>query len=211
VILAARQRQRFAWVRSGPREHCDEDRVDRGHLEGVTINVVPLKHFENGGIAEVVQPRIRWFTGSRLQADALWKIVERAEFLLKLQPKPEVEPDRSQLRDHRQHVLSGLAEIMLWGGLAARGPGRRRRPFGQWLSLAARVQGPRHDRCHHPRPPDEDIETIRRQAICREAWPGRDAAVDAGGPHRGPPTCGAIQTRSRQDARCSFHPRGRGS
>jgi hypothetical protein len=57
--------------------------------------------------------------------------------------------------------VSGLAEIMLWGGLAAKGPGRRRRPFGQRLSPAARVQGPGHDRCHHPRPPDEDIETIR--------------------------------------------------
>jgi Lecithin retinol acyltransferase len=50
------------------------------------IDAVPLDDFENGGTAKVVRhgtPRL--ITGYDPPADGAWKIVERAEFLLKLQ------------------------------------------------------------------------------------------------------------------------------
>src|SRR5262250_1649662 len=55
---------------------------------GTAINAVSLLDFENGGTAEVVRHGYSsWFTGWRPPADEPWKITERAEFLLKPQPK----------------------------------------------------------------------------------------------------------------------------
>ena len=53
------------------------------------IDAVPLKDFENGGTAKVVRHGTpRWTTGGYdPPADEAWKIVERAEFLLRLQPR----------------------------------------------------------------------------------------------------------------------------
>jgi hypothetical protein len=52
------------------------------------IEAVSLTDFEKGGTAEVVRHgRSSPFTGYHPPPDAPWKIIERAEFLLKLQPK----------------------------------------------------------------------------------------------------------------------------
>ena len=52
------------------------------------ISAVSLKDFERDGTARVVRHgRDSWFTGHHPSADARSKIVERAEFLLRLQPK----------------------------------------------------------------------------------------------------------------------------
>ena len=53
-----------------------------------TIGAVSLKDFERGGTAKVVRHgRDSWFTGHHPAADVRWKVVERAEFLLRLQPQ----------------------------------------------------------------------------------------------------------------------------
>jgi hypothetical protein len=55
---------------------------------GVGISAVPLKDFEQGGTAAPVRHGYySWFTGWHPSADVSWKIVERAEFLLDLQPR----------------------------------------------------------------------------------------------------------------------------
>jgi hypothetical protein len=55
---------------------------------GVGINAVSLQDFEKGGTASVVRHGYdSWFSGWHPPADQPWKIVERAEFLLKLQPR----------------------------------------------------------------------------------------------------------------------------
>jgi hypothetical protein len=53
-----------------------------------TIEAVSLADFERGGTAEVVRHgRDFTFTGYHPPADEPWKIIDRAEFLLKLRPK----------------------------------------------------------------------------------------------------------------------------
>lgn len=55
---------------------------------GVGINAVALKDFEQGGTATVVRHGYySLFTGWHPPADESWEIVERAEFLLELQPR----------------------------------------------------------------------------------------------------------------------------
>lgn len=52
------------------------------------IDVVALSDFESGGTAEVVRHgHLRLITAYDPPADEPWKIIERAEFLLKLQPR----------------------------------------------------------------------------------------------------------------------------
>jgi hypothetical protein len=59
--------------------------ADKAHA---TIDAVSLEKFERDGTAEVVSHgRSNLFTGYHPPADEPWKIVERAEFLLKLQPR----------------------------------------------------------------------------------------------------------------------------
>jgi len=54
----------------------------------VGITAVPLKDFEQGGTARVVRHGFGSpFTGWHPPADEPWKVIERAEFLLKLQPR----------------------------------------------------------------------------------------------------------------------------
>jgi Lecithin retinol acyltransferase len=54
---------------------------------GVT-DAVSLQDFEGGGTARVVRHGYgSWFTGWHPPADESWKIIQRAEFLLKLQPR----------------------------------------------------------------------------------------------------------------------------
>jgi lecithin:retinol acyltransferase len=62
--------------------------VNLANKRGVGINAVSLQDFEQGGQAKVVRHGYEsWFTGWHPPADEPWKIVERAEFLLKLQPR----------------------------------------------------------------------------------------------------------------------------
>lgn len=62
--------------------------VNPVNKRGVGINTVSLQDFEQGGTARVVRHGYEsWFSGWRPPADESWKIVERAEFLLKLQPR----------------------------------------------------------------------------------------------------------------------------
>ena len=52
------------------------------------IEAVSLREFERDGIAEVVRHGHRtWLSGYLFEPDEPWKIIARAEFLLKLQPK----------------------------------------------------------------------------------------------------------------------------
>jgi hypothetical protein len=53
-----------------------------------SIDAVSLHDFENGGTANVIRHGTpKFITGYDPPADEAWKIVERAEFLLKLQPR----------------------------------------------------------------------------------------------------------------------------
>jgi hypothetical protein len=62
--------------------------VNLVHKRGVGINAVSLQDFEQGGTAGVVRHGYEsWFSGWHPPADGSWEIVERAEFLLKLQPR----------------------------------------------------------------------------------------------------------------------------
>jgi hypothetical protein len=62
--------------------------VNLGNKRGVGINAVSLQDFEQGGTARVVRHGYEsWFSGWHPPADEPWKVVERAEFLLKLQPR----------------------------------------------------------------------------------------------------------------------------
>lgn len=52
------------------------------------IDAVALRDFEQRGTAEVARHGYEsWFTGHHPAADEPWKIIARAEFLLKVQPK----------------------------------------------------------------------------------------------------------------------------
>lgn len=52
------------------------------------ISAVSLEEFEQGGTATAVRHGYgSWFTGWHPPADQPWKIVERAGFLLRLQPR----------------------------------------------------------------------------------------------------------------------------
>lgn len=74
--------------------YVSDDRViqfDSGvnlvNKRGLGINAVSLQNFEQSGTARVVRHGYEtWFSGCHPPADESWKIVERAEFLLKLQP-----------------------------------------------------------------------------------------------------------------------------
>jgi hypothetical protein len=62
--------------------------VTLGNKRGVGINAVPLAEFEQGATASVVRyGYYSLLSGWHPAADEPWKIVERAEFLLKLQPR----------------------------------------------------------------------------------------------------------------------------
>lgn len=62
--------------------------VSLRNKHGVGINAIPLKDFEQGGTATVVRHGFdSWVTGWHPPADEPWKVIERAEFLLRLQPR----------------------------------------------------------------------------------------------------------------------------
>jgi hypothetical protein len=62
--------------------------VNLVNKRGMGINAVSLQDFEQGGTARVVRHGYdSWFTGWHPPADQSWKIVKRAEFLLKLRPR----------------------------------------------------------------------------------------------------------------------------
>jgi Lecithin retinol acyltransferase len=55
---------------------------------GTSVGEVPLKDFENGGTAKVVRHGYEsWFSGYHPEFDERWKVVARAEWLLKRQPR----------------------------------------------------------------------------------------------------------------------------
>jgi hypothetical protein len=57
------------------------------HKESTGIDAVTLGQFEQGGTAEVVRHGYTHLSVWHPPADEPWKIIDRAEFLLKLQPK----------------------------------------------------------------------------------------------------------------------------
>jgi hypothetical protein len=62
--------------------------VNLVNKRGVGINAVSLQDFEQGGTTRIVRHGYdSWFTGWHPPADQSWKIVERAEYLLKLRPR----------------------------------------------------------------------------------------------------------------------------
>ncbi len=77
---------------------------------GTAINAVSLADFENGGTAEAVRHGYSsWFTGWHPPADEPWKTVERAEFLLKLQPKL-----RYNLIGHNCEIIANMCVSGAW-------------------------------------------------------------------------------------------------
>jgi hypothetical protein len=71
--------------------YVSDDRVIQfgpGITGGSRIEAVSLRDFERSGPAEVVRHgRIAGISGYLFEADEPWKVVARAEFLLKFQPK----------------------------------------------------------------------------------------------------------------------------
>lgn len=74
------------------------------------IEAVSLKDFEKGGTAEFVRHgKDSPFTGYHPPADEPWKIIERAEFLLKLQPKL-----RYNLIGHNCEIIANMCACGGW-------------------------------------------------------------------------------------------------
>jgi Lecithin retinol acyltransferase len=78
----------------------------------VAVDAVPLEEFEQDGTDEVVRHGYEsWFgTGYHPPADEPWKIIERAEFMLKLQPKL-----RYNLIGHNCEHIANLCVSQYWG------------------------------------------------------------------------------------------------
>jgi hypothetical protein len=77
---------------------------------GTAINAVPLADFERGGTATAVRHGYdSWLTGWHPPADEPWKIIERAEFLLKLQPKL-----RYNLIGHNCEIIANMCACGSW-------------------------------------------------------------------------------------------------
>jgi hypothetical protein len=77
---------------------------------GTAINAVSLADFENGGTAGVVRHGYSsWLTGWHPPADEPWKTVERAEFLLKLQPNV-----RYNLIGHNCEIIANVCVSGAW-------------------------------------------------------------------------------------------------
>jgi hypothetical protein len=86
----------LVYPRSSPWPHVISDGGNRRHNAGITlfdkartaVSAVTLEEFENGGTASVVRHGYESpFTGHYPAAAEGWKVVARAEFLLKLQPR----------------------------------------------------------------------------------------------------------------------------
>jgi hypothetical protein len=76
-----------------------------------SIEAVTLKRFENGRTAKFVRHGFEsWFTGHHPAADEPWKIIERAEFMLKLQPRL-----RYNLIGHNCEHVANLCVSKYWG------------------------------------------------------------------------------------------------
>ena len=118
-----------------------------------SVEAVSLAEFENGGTAKVVRHGYESpFSGWHPPADEPWKIVERAEFLLKLQPKLPY-----NLIGHNCEHMATLCAVNRWaesyqvrrffGAKAAvsavflfylAGLGRRKLPWPDWASRSRR-------------------------------------------------------------------------
>src|ERR1700683_4063221 len=80
------------------------------HKDRAGINAVSVAEFEQGGTAEVVRHGYESpFTGWHPAADERWKIIERAEFLLKLQPKLPC-----NLVGHNCEHMANLCSVNRW-------------------------------------------------------------------------------------------------
>jgi len=81
--------------------------LDKG---GTSINAVTLADFEKGSRAAAVRHGYEsWFTGHHPAADEPWKIIERAEFLLKLQPRL-----RYNLIGHNCEIIANMCASGSW-------------------------------------------------------------------------------------------------
>jgi Lecithin retinol acyltransferase len=117
-----------------------------------TVNAVSLAKFEGTGAAEVVRHGYNsGVTGWHPPADQPWQIIERAEFLLKLQPKLPY-----NLIGHNCEHMANLCSVNRWAEsyqvrrfFAAKLPvsiatrlgvawfSRRKRPLPSWLTTVA--------------------------------------------------------------------------
>lgn|ERR1700735_756790 len=74
------------------------------------VNAVTLAEFENGGRAEGVRHGYEsWFTGHHPAIDEGWKVVARAEFLMKLQPRL-----RYNLIGHNCEIIANMCASGSW-------------------------------------------------------------------------------------------------
>jgi hypothetical protein len=122
--------------------------MDKSHTG---IDAVALRDFENGGTAEVVRHgQLRLITAYDPPADESWKIIERAEFLLKLQPRLPY-----HLIGHNcEHIANmcvaggwtesyqvrrifGIRALLAFGFLIWLGQRRASLPVPRWVSWAA--------------------------------------------------------------------------
>ena len=77
-----------------------------------SVNAVSLEEFERGGTADGVRHgyESRFGTGYHPPADEPWKVIERAEFLLKLQPKLPY-----NLIGHNCEHIANICVSQYWG------------------------------------------------------------------------------------------------
>lgn len=77
----------------------------------VGVTAIPLGDFEQGGTAAVVRHGYEsWFTGHHPAADEPWKIIARAEYMLKLQPRLPY-----NLIGHNCEHVANLCVSQYWG------------------------------------------------------------------------------------------------
>jgi hypothetical protein len=84
--------------------------VDLLHKQGTLVSEVSLEGFEGTGTAEIVRHGFESpVTGWHPPADERWQIIERAEFLLKLQPKLPY-----NLIGHNCEHMANLCSVNRW-------------------------------------------------------------------------------------------------
>jgi len=111
----------------------------------VGITAVPLGDFEQSRTAVVVRHGYEsWFTGQHPAADEPWKIIARAEFMLKLQPRLPY-----NLIGHNCEHVANLCVSQYWGESY-----QTRRFFGarSWTDMAFMFWLSRRSRANLPVP-----------------------------------------------------------
>ena len=119
---------------------------------GTAIDAVSLRDFEQSGTAETVRHGYEsWFTGHHPAADEPWKIIARADFLLKRQPRLPY-----NLIGHNCEIIANMCASGSWSEsyqtrrfftirtamdiplmLYIASVGRRNRPIPRWVWIVA--------------------------------------------------------------------------